>query len=265
MMRAGRRLGPQDGERTRAPRGEQARNGVEEDAPQPQHRGKAGQQKKEGGQNGRFTECSADQDQVVNQGQRQRNAQQEAHAGGEGRSICSQQKRSGGHGSLQGLRPGGGDAQGIQHHDQDDPRYGEQGPPHEQNVLVRFGRHGCEMKKAEARWLRWTQTSALPPGRGFLKGSGESLHDDGGVMPPETEGVAQDGVHFGLAGLVGHAIQVAFRVLVVHVDGGRDDVSCMAMRQAASSTPPAAPRRWPVMDLVELMSSPFWRGRQRRP
>ena len=43
-------------------------------------------------------------------------------------------------------------------------------------------------------------------------------------MPPEAEGIAQDGVHPGFTGLIGHAVQVAFRILVVHVDGGRDDV-----------------------------------------
>ena len=42
-------------------------------------------------------------------------------------------------------------------------------------------------------------------------------------MPAEAEGVAQGGVYRGLPGRVGHAVQIAFRVLVVHVDGGGND------------------------------------------
>ena len=42
-----RRLGTEDGEHARAPCGKQAWDGIEEKAPQPQHRGKAGQKKEE--------------------------------------------------------------------------------------------------------------------------------------------------------------------------------------------------------------------------
>ena len=60
-----RRLGTEDGEHARAPCGKQAWDGIEEKTPQPQHRGKAGQKKEENGQNGRFAERAADEQQIV--------------------------------------------------------------------------------------------------------------------------------------------------------------------------------------------------------
>ena len=136
------RLGPEDGERARAPCGKQAWDGIEEKAPQPQHRGKAGQKKEESGQNGRFAERAADEQQIVNEGQRQRHAQQESRAGRKGGGVRGKQKRGGGHGFLQLPAPDGSKAQVIERHEQDKPGYGEQGPAHEQNVLMRFGGHG---------------------------------------------------------------------------------------------------------------------------
>lgn len=76
-------------------------------------------------------------------------------------------------------------------------------------------------------------------------------------MPPETEGVAQDGVTFGSRACWARQSRSHSGSWLSTLMVGGMMFSCMAMRQAASSTPPAAPRRWPVMDLVELMSSPF--------
>lgn len=77
-------------------------------------------------------------------------------------------------------------------------------------------------------------------------------------MSAETEGIAQGDIHLGLAGHIRHHIEIALRILIVHIDRGRNHTVLIAMIQAASSMPPAAPRRWPVMDFVELTTSPFF-------
>ena len=74
-------------------------------------------------------------------------------------------------------------------------------------------------------------------------------------MTAETERVAEGDADLGPPRHVGHIIQVAVGVGMLVVDRRRNDAFSRASTQIAASTPPAAPRRWPVMDLVELTAS----------
>src|ERR1700722_16088975 len=52
----------------------------------------------------------------------------------------------------------------------------------------------------------------------------KTLDEEGGVMAAETEGVAHRRIDAGFPGLVRHIIEVAGRIGVIEVDGGRQDV-----------------------------------------
>lgn len=54
---------------------------------------------------------------------------------------------------------------------------------------------------------------------------------------------------------MGHQVEVATFVRVVQVDGRRATWSRRASTLKIASTAPAAPNRWPVIDLVELIDS----------
>ncbi len=72
-------------------------------------------------------------------------------------------------------------------------------------------------------------------------------------MPAKAQGVGQHQVCLHRQGLVGHIVQVTGGVGLLQVDGGGQDALLQGLRQATASMAPAAPRQWPVMDLVELM------------
>src|SRR5690606_17176902 len=51
-----------------------------------------------------------------------------------------------------------------------------------------------------------------------------AAEDEGGVLPAETEGIAQDPVHGHGTRLPGHVVQIAGGILLIQVDGGRDHI-----------------------------------------
>ena len=82
------------------------------------------------------------------------------------------------------------------------------------------------------------------------------LQDQRPVGAAEAEGVGQGVLQVHRAGLVGDEIEVAPFARLVQVQGRRKDlVAAWRGPGCRVSRPPAAPRRWPVADLVEETAS----------
>ena len=80
----------------------------------------------------------------------------------------------------------------------------------------------------------------------------DATHEHGAVVASETKAVAQGALDLGGAGLVGHHIDVHFRVEVLSVDGGRHDL--IAQRQNAGRKLHAS-GRWHNLEVRQLIPS----------
>ena len=82
--------------------------------------------------------------------------------------------------------------------------------------------------------------------------------------PPKPKLLDMRHVDFGVAGLVGDVIQIAFRVGVMRFIVGGSMLSRMASTQQINSTAPAAAIRWPIMLLMLLTGQLLGAARRRR-
>ena len=71
-------------------------------------------------------------------------------------------------------------------------------------------------------------------------------------MPPKSKRITHGDLDFAFTRGVGHIVEIAFRIGILEIDRGRDNAMFYRQAQAANSTPPAAPSKCPVIDLVEL-------------
>jgi len=83
----------------------------------------------------------------------------------------------------------------------------------------------------------------------------ESFQDQNTIMPAESKSIAHKCVHRNLPGLVGHVIQIAFRIGRFVVDGGGIQPVSIALMPNNVSSAPVAAIMCPVIALVPLMGT----------
>src|SRR5471030_2655204 len=91
--------------------------------------------------------------------------------------------------------------------------------------------------------------------QGADRGQSERTKRQRSVGAAEAEGIGQGGANFHIARGIRNEIEVALGIAIEQIRRGRRDLIAHREHRKTASMPPAAPSRWPVMDLVDETAS----------